>query len=690
MQKNIWKQKGGEFTDYEVGELASSLNVSRGFARLLLCRGIDGRESFDLFLSEAKGNDDPFSLPDMEEGVKRIKKAVESGEKILIYGDYDADGVTSVALLYLFLKERGGNVEYHIPDRFKEGYGMSSEVIDGLAERNIDLIITVDTGISAEKEIARAAAYGIDTVVTDHHECLGGVPTSAVAAINPTRDDAVGCFKGYSGVGVAFMTAMAYLSLSMPLSKARETVYSSYSDIAAIGTVADVMPIRGENRAIVKRGLEKISKGDCNMGITALLLAAKGKGSRVNSTTLGFILGPRINAAGRLCHAGLAEELFLNEDYDTCCKIASELCGYNLKRQTIEAEIMEEACEIIECEGKDKLPLIVLGSEYWNHGVIGIVASRLVEKYRRPVILFCIENEHAKGSGRSIEGFDLAKAIDSCAHLIVKYGGHEQAAGLTVAKENLTEFEKEINRYAESFDLKHEGAVINIDACLTAYDLTLPFAKEIEMLEPFGQDNPEPLFMLRGARISDMRILSGGKHTKFTLTSDKLSFEGLMFGINAEERGVDTGETIDVVFTLEINEYVGVRKVFLNIKDYRLSGETAELMEYFHKCWNDFLLDPIKEGKGILPNRKDCVPVYRRIAALAGDGWVTVGMKRLLPMGCSRTDYLKTRLIIEIFVENKLIEIEEIDCHTMKLRVNSKAEKTDIKESPIYKKIANG
>ncbi len=688
MLKKNWKLKTIEYLDVEIRQTAEELGVSCGMAKTLLSRGINTKEQLDVLRLEVEGREDPYTLPDMLLCVKRIKKAVDNHEKIVIYGDYDADGVTSTALMYLFLKEKGGNVNYHIPDRFTEGYGMNREVITELFKENTTLIITVDNGISAHDEISYAKSLGIDVIVTDHHECLLGVPKDALAAVNPQREDYIGGFKGYSGVGVAFMVAMAYEGLECSLEEARKRIYDKYSDIAAIGTVSDVMSLMGENKAIVKKGLELIEKGKCHKGITALLIAAKGSASKVTAQTVGFVLGPRINAAGRMSHANEALALFLTEDYDKCCEISKKLCQLNAKRQSVENEILSEACSLIEKEGKQNKKVIVVGSGDWNHGVVGIVCSRIAEKYQRPAILFAFDGEDAKGSGRSLEGFDLAKAIDSCSKHIVKYGGHEQAAGLTVKLDNLDEFEKAINEYAEGIGFEFEGGVeYNIDARLYSNEMTLPFAAELMMLEPFGQDNPEPLFLLCDARVDEIKILSQGKHTKYVLSSNSISFEALMFNFNGEEEGILTGDRINIVFTLEINEYMGRKKISVNIKDYCYEKDVLNQLDYLNDCYNKIETLPKGRLAGILPKREECIPVYRMLTSICGENEKTIGYRALLGKNCSVVDYLKMRIILDMFSQSGLIRVGYSDTEKMRIRICKTTKKADILKSGIYVKL---
>lgn len=688
MLKNNWKLKTNKYLDIEIRQKADELGVSCGMAKTLLSRGIICKEQLEKLKKETSGIEDPFTLPDMFSCVSRIKKAVDSYERIVIYGDYDADGVTSTALMYLFLKEKGGDVDYHIPDRFTEGYGMNREVINELFLEDTTLIITVDNGISAHDEISYAKSLGIDVVVTDHHECLLGVPSDALAAVNPQRSDFTGEFKEYSGVGVAFMVAMAYECLECSLEEARNRVYEKYSDIAAIGTVSDVMSLTGENKAIVKKGLELIEKGKCHKGITALLVAAKGSASRVTAQTVGFVLGPRINAAGRMSHAKEALALFLTEDYDECCDISKKLCQLNAKRQAVENEILTEACTLIEKDGKQNKKVIVVGSVDWNHGVIGIVCSRIVEKYQRPAILFSFDGEDAKGSGRSLDGFDLAKAIDSCSQHIVKYGGHELAAGLTVKVDRLENFDRAINEYAEGLGAAFDcGTEYNIDAQLYPNEMTLPFAKELEMLEPFGQDNPEPLFLLCDAKVDEIKILSQGKHTKYILSSESISFEALMFNFNGDEEGVLTGDKINIVFTLDINEYMGRKKLSINIKDYCYDKDIQNQLEYLNDCYNKIEALSRERIASILPKREDCIPVYRNLISFCGENEKTIGYRALVGKSCSIVDYLKTRIILDMFSQSGLIKVSYKDTERIKVKICKTNKKADILKSHVYIKL---
>lgn len=687
MLKENWKLTTCSYTDAELTAVSQEFGVTKGMAKTLMSRGIVALDDFEKLKLEAEGKENPFDLPDMMTCVQRIKKAVDNEEKIVVYGDYDADGVTSTALMYLFLKEKGADVYYHIPDRFTEGYGMNREVITELFHDKITLIITVDNGISAHSEISYAKSLGIDVVVTDHHECLKGIPEDAIGAVNPQRQDFKGEFNGYSGVGVAFMVAMAYESLDKPVDEARSIIYNKYSDIASIGTVADVMSLTGENRAIVKKGLSLIENSKCHKGITALLAAAKGNTNKVTSSTVGFVLGPRINAAGRMSHANEALELFLCEDYEECCQIAKRLCNLNARRQAEEMKILSEACLMIDSSEKYNNSVIVVGSENWNHGVIGIVCSRIVEKYKKPAILFSFDGDDAKGSGRSVSGLNLSQAIDGCSDCIVKYGGHELAAGLTVKRDKLDDFEKAINCWVDdlNFDFSF-GTEYIIDAQLCSNEMTLPFAKELELLEPFGQDNPEPLFLLRNARIEDIKSLSQGKHTKYLLTSENISFEALMFNFNSEEEGVLVGDRISIVFTLDVNEYMGRKKVSVNIKDYCFEGEIQSSLCYFDECYNKINTLSPEKLLLIIPSRNECIPIYKRIVSFCGDAEKTIGYRVLVECN-DLIKYLKMRIILDIFRDLGLIRIGYFDQYKFKVKICKTDKKVDIEKSDTFRRI---
>jgi len=482
--------------------LAQNLDLPEYVAQLLVNRSILTIEEAKKFVyPELTNLENPFCLPDMELAVTRILKAINNGERILIYGDYDVDGITSTALLTDFLRDQGAMVEYYIPERLGEGYGLNKDsLLWAKRSLNCSLVITVDCGISAMSEVEAAKAYSLDIIITDHHEPSSAKP-SAIAVVNPKLDRAK-CFRHYAGVGVAFKLVQALAKkLGLP-----DTYVERFLDLAALGTIADVVPLVGENRILVKHGLDRLNKLK-RVGIKALVEVAGLAGKELNTCHVAFGLAPRLNAVGRLGNASPAVDLLITDYEQISCEIAKKLNKENSERQLVEAQIYKEVCERIEKEiDLTKEKVIVLGSEFWHSGVIGIVASKIVEKYYRPTILLAIEGEYAKGSGRSIENFDLFRALQHCESILERYGGHYYAAGLTVRTKDIENFNKIINDYAKTH-LSPELLIPSqdIDLAIDLRDINSNFIRELKKLEPFGAANPEPVFYSRKIHFENCR-----------------------------------------------------------------------------------------------------------------------------------------------------------------------------------------
>ena len=493
----------------QVRAISRELGITMPTAQLLVNRGCLTPEAARSFLSkEEEMLHDPFLMRDMDEATYRIAEALEDNEKIVIFGDYDVDGVTSVSSLYLYLKDHGADVSYYIPCRSGEGYGVSDAAVRKLAGDGCKLIITVDTGITAVREVETARSLGVDVIVTDHHECHDEIP-DAVAVVNPRRKDCEYPFKELAGVGVVFKLLCALESVLNPENRLIDCVRRvsrKYGDLVAIGTVADVMPVRDENRLIISYGLSLIEETE-RPGLAELIDATtadskSGKKKRITAAFIGYTIAPRINAAGRISNASIAVDLFLAEDRETAAPIARQLCDINRERQTGENAIVEEAYAKIAAEHDfEKDPVVILDDESWHHGIIGIVASRITERYSCPSILISFEGsengEIGKGSGRSVKGLNLVDALGKCSDLLEKYGGHELAVGLTIKRENLPEFRRRLNEYArECLSEGQTESTLDAECELSPEDITLEQASELYGLEPFGVSNPVPMFVL--------------------------------------------------------------------------------------------------------------------------------------------------------------------------------------------------
>ena len=549
-------------TDKEkVDELKSKYNISELLATILVNKNIITQKEINEFLNPTR-NDffDPFLMNDMDIAIKRIKKAIENQEKVIIYGDYDVDGITSITVLKSFLKDVGLDVDYYIPNRLEEGYGLNKNAIDEIAKREYKLMITVDCGISAIEEVDYANSLGIEVIITDHHEPGDEIP-KALAVIDNKRKDSKYPFRELAGVGVAFKVSQA-LAQSMNV---REEEYLKYLDIVCVGTISDIVPLVSENRVITKLGL-KLVKQTRNMGLRAIINSSGY--SQINSTTISFGVAPRINACGRMGKAEQALKLLLSKDIYEVNKLTQELNSYNRERQEIEKEIFENVLTKIEQNNLAKNRTIVVGGENWHHGVIGIVSSKITEKYFKPSILLSFEEDGTgKGSGRSIPGFDLHEALMKCENCLEKFGGHSMAVGLTIKKENLEQFYKEFEKIAEENKTENIVPIINVDAKIELDKIDKSVVEDLKQLEPFGEANKTPTFALKNIRIDSIRALSEGKHLKLTLRENNQIINAIGFNIGELADAYKIGDKIDIAGVLEINTFNGIDNLQINIKD---------------------------------------------------------------------------------------------------------------------------
>ena len=543
-----------------IKQIATKHNISELLAKILVNRGITGEEEIEIFLNPKRNNfHNPFLLNDMEKAVDRIIKAIETKEKTIIYGDYDVDGITSITVLKKFLNERGLQVDYYIPNRLDEGYGLNDEAIKKIAEQGYTLMITVDCGISGIEEVKKATSYGIETIITDHHEQLETLP-EAYAIVNPKRKDNTYPFRGLAGVGVVFKVIQA-ISQKLNID---EKEYLKYLDIVCIGTISDIVPLVDENRVIAKLGLMLV-KCTKNIGLRELIKETGYK--NVDSFMVSFGIAPRINACGRMGKQEEALELFLTDDYEKACTITKNLNQYNLQRQEIEKNIFDQAIEELQKENIDNLNSIVLAGENWHHGVIGIVASRITEKYFKPTILIGIENEIGKGSGRSVPGFDLHDALAQSAEYLEKYGGHEMAVGLSLNKDKIKDFKIHFEQIAKDKNVKSIVPVIKIDCEIGKKELNKQTVEQIKLLEPFGEKNKPPLISYKNLKIVSIRTLSEGKHLKLMLKDGNDTVNAIGFNLGELINDYLIGDKVDVVGTLEINNYNCEEQIQINIKD---------------------------------------------------------------------------------------------------------------------------
>ena len=545
----------------KVLEIKEKYGLSELLANILVGRNIIEENQIKVFLEPTR-NDfyDPFLLPDMEIAVPRIINAIENKEKIVIYGDYDVDGITSISVLKKFLEDRGLEVSEHIPNRLDEGYGLNKEAIDEINKSGCKLMITVDCGISGLEEVEYANSLGIETIITDHHEPLDELP-KAIAVIDAKIKTNKYPFNQLAGVGVVFKLIQA-ISIKLGLD---EKEYLKYLDLVCIGTISDIVPLVDENRVIAKLGL-KLVEVTRNIGLRTLLDSIGYK--KINSMSVSFGIAPRINACGRMGHADEALKLFLTNDKTEAIRLTQKLNDYNKERQDIEKNIFEEALNKINEENIEEKSAIVLGGDHWHHGVIGIVASKITDMYFKPSILICFEDNKGKGSGRSIPGFDLHKALCETSQYLEKYGGHAMAVGLSLSKEKFEDFKKVFQEYADSKDINEIIPIINIDKLITEKELNLEAVRDLEKLEPFGEANKCPLIAYKNLRIDSIRVLTEGKHMKLTLKTEKnniITAMGFNMGYRAEEYLI--GDKVDIVGTLEINAFNGNENIQFNLKD---------------------------------------------------------------------------------------------------------------------------
>ena len=576
LQEKVWVFS--EIEEKNVDRIVDSVGISPILARVLLSRGMSNAEQIRKFLRPSLEDlPDPFLLKDMDKAVRRIVQAIRVKEKITIYGDYDVDGVTSTSILHNFLQRLGADVGFYIPDRMDEGYGLSKGALEKIIKTQTSLIITVDCGITAIEEVRYVNANDVDIIITDHHEVRDTLP-EAYALINPWRPDNRYPFRELAGVGVAFKLISA-LCKELNLGN----IQFDYLDLVTVGTIADVVPLKDENRIIVKNGIPKI-ENSMNLGLRTLVEACGLNGKPVTSWVISFVIAPRINAAGRIGSAGRAVKLFTTADPREALEIVHELNEENKFRQDTEQKILQEALSIIEkeiCLEKEKV--IVVSGYGWHHGVIGIVASRITEKYYRPCILVSIEEGMGKGSGRSIESLNLFKALLHCEHLLEKYGGHELAAGLMLKEENIPEFRKAINLYADTVISDNDLIPrIRIDARIGMEDVDMHNVRELEKLAPFGIGNPGPVFAYEKLEISEMKNVGDNKHLKLKLKDDGFYVDAIAFNMGNLSEKLNSIDVIDVACTVEINSWNSVDRVQLNIKDIKVDRSVYLKNRFFY------------------------------------------------------------------------------------------------------------
>ena len=649
-------------------------------AALLSARGLDDPQKAAQFLScGPERSHDPFLLKDMDRAVERIRAAIGGGERVCVYGDYDVDGITATCLLTEALAWQGGDVVSYIPDRTEEGYGLNPGAVARLAGQGVKLIVTVDCGITAVDEVEFARSLGVDVVITDHHHCKDRLPAAA-AVVDPRREDCAYPFPELAGVGVALKTAQALVPPEQ-----REGVFRRFGELAAIGTVADVMRLTDENRALVRQGLELLANTR-RPGLRALLReAGLDPGAAPTAVTIGYGLAPRINAAGRMEQAMVALELLLTRDEERGEALAHTLCRLNRERQAIELAIYEQCVALLDAQ--PPAPAIVLAGEGWHQGVVGIVASRLTERYACPAFMICLEHGQGKGSCRSFGGFNLFAALDRCAPLLDGYGGHEMASGFTIREENIPAFRDQVCRLV---DLRTGGApmeaAIDVDAEIDhCGQLTAPQVESLSELEPFGTGNPKPVFLLRGVCVLSCCDVGGGRHLKMKLRRDGVVLDAIFFSANAAACGVSAGDRLDVVFTPQINEFRGSRTVQLQVCDLRPAPTRAQLeQELFQRLQAGTELSRWEAGL-LLPSRQDFARLWRFLEHNCVGGWMEAGpalLRQAARQGDGRCAYGRTLVCLHVMGDRGLIRLERDQLHLCRPE-----NKVDLEQAQLMRRL---
>lgn len=655
---------------------AQTYGVPFFLAMLMNIRGLDDAAHLREFLGEGEPLSDPFLLKDMDKAAARITRAVDNMEKIAVYGDYDADGVTSTAMLYSYLETRGADVIFYIPQREGEGYGMNMGAVEYLKEQGVSLIVTVDNGISSVQEVARANELGIDVVVTDHHRPQEILP-DAVAVVDAYRPDDTSPYKHFSGVGIAFKLLMALEDGAGDV----EDLLEAYSDLAAIGTIGDIVPLTGENRTLIRAGLERLSQSD-RPGVQALLENAGIAGKALTSTNVAFTLVPRINATGRMGAPERAVRLLISGYEEEAEVLSEEICADNEERRRVEAEIAEAAFADIEAKGYMKDRVVVVDGENWHHGVIGIVASRVTERCGKPCMIISRGETEAKGSGRSIEGFSLFEAICACGDLLLKFGGHPMAAGITLKSENIEAFRKRINQYAAEHFPQMPTQTVTLDCKLNPAALSVSMAQSLTQLEPFGNGNPQPVFGLFNMELSNVTPVGGGGHLRLTLEKNGSVITAMRFNTKPEELPYHIGDKIDLAVQLEAREFRGQPSLTVIVRDMKFAAFDTEKniasLASFEK-WQRGEVLSAEDKNRLYPDRACLAAIYRALRTV--NGKETDQVRFVSQFGKDMTlGLFKTALLV--FEERGLVHSEIAD-DTFTATLIETSGKTDITRSPV-------
>ncbi len=649
--------------------LAEECDIDPFAALIASTRGYTDPSDIEQLISDEPNLCDPKELIDIEKAAEVVNKAIEDGKKIAVYGDYDCDGVTATALMYDYLSGRGADVITYIPDRISEGYGMNKSAVDKLKSQDVELIVTVDNGISCYEEIEYANSLGILTVVTDHHLPPEKLPLAS-AVVDPHRADCPSSFKEICGVEVAFKLVCVIDG------KEPEELLYRYADLLAVGTIGDVMPLTDENRSIVKAGINAIKK-NTRVGISALIGVAGIDKASVNAGKIAYGIVPRINAAGRMGTAENALKLLKSANMLEALGIANEIDEQNSERQNVEKRILTEAIAQIEANGYKYNRVIVVAGEGWNLGVVGIVASRITERYGKPTFVIGIDGSEAHGSGRSLKGFSLYNAMSECSASLTKFGGHALAGGLSLKADKIEEFREKINAYAAEFE--YIPPEIHLDCRINPAGMTVELADSVKLLEPFGTGNPTPIFAIFEVRLDRITPIGNGKHLRLLFYKGDNAFQALMFGVTPEQFCFEVGDILDLAVALETNFYKDSYNLSVQIKAVRMSGIDEEAVFEQISAYHDYRSGISCKRELLLPTREEVGSVYKQISAGA------MLRDRLEYLSLKGLGYAKTQTAVATLIELGLI-IEKNGI----LSVVKGAQRTDLLNSDTYKSLAKG
>ena len=658
--------------------------LSHLLAGLLAARGVVRPEDAQRLLTPSREPiPDPMLLRDMDRAVRRVRLALEKGELIAVYGDYDVDGITATCLLTQFLTARGARVIPYIPSRLGEGYGLNPEALHALSQQGVALILTVDCGITAVEETALAGTLGIDVVITDHHACKEELPAAA-AVVDPHQPGCPYPFKGLAGVGVALMLALAVAG-----PQEAPAVLEEFCDLAAVGTVADVMPMTGANRAIVSLGLQRLDPPR-RQGFASLIRCAGLEDKPVTSVSVGYTLAPRINASGRMGMAEVAVELFLTKDSARADMLAAQLCELNRERQGIEGDIFQQCVHRLE-----KAPqqgAIVLAGDQWHQGVVGIVASRLAEKYACPCFMICLDGGVGKGSCRSWGDINLFELLSSCHQLLENFGGHALAAGFTVREENISALSQALRRaVADSCHGESLPSVLEVDMAVAPQHLTVEAVESLDLLEPCGTGNPRPVFLLQGAQVHAMSQVGRGRHLKLRLESRGVSLDAIYFSNQGSELGLYPGCRVDVVFYPQINDFRGRRDLQLQVVDLHLAPSRAQLERAIYDKYRQGEPLTCEEARFLLPSRGDFVGLYRWLERQSTGCTVVEDTPARIARSVARATRqrevpARTMLCLEVLEERGLIDLNR-RTDRIQITLRHVEHKVDLEASDIIRRL---